>query len=129
MRAILVDDAPVVRQMLRHALAAQPGAEVVGEASSVEDARTLLRTTPADLMILDLHLSDGTGADVLDALRPMESPPVALVFTNHALPVVRARCLSAGAAQVFDKSRELDALIEAMAVVARHTPTSQASAA
>jgi DNA-binding NarL/FixJ family response regulator len=35
-----------------------------------------------------------------------------VVLSNFATPEVRRRCLALGAAEVFDKSRDLDALID-----------------
>ncbi len=115
MKTVLVDDAPAVRRLLTQALSAIAGADVVGEATTPEEAVSLIASTGAGLVVRDLQLAAGTGVDVLRQLQAMTPPPVALVFTNHALPIVRARCIAAGATNVFDKSRELDGLLDAAA--------------
>lgn len=115
MKTVLVDDAPAVRRLLTQALSAIAGADVVGEATTPDEAMAVIEATGAGLVVLDLHLAVGSGVDVLRRLQRMATPPVALVFTNHALPIMRARCLSAGATNVFDKSRDLDGLLEAAA--------------
>jgi DNA-binding NarL/FixJ family response regulator len=124
MKTVLVDDAPAVRRLLIQALSAMAGADVVGEATTPDEAMALIEATGAGLVVLDLHLAAGTGVDVLRRLQRLPTPPVALVFTNHALPIVRARCIAAGATNVFDKSRELDGLLEAAAhaIAAGGTP-------
>jgi DNA-binding NarL/FixJ family response regulator len=123
MRTLLIDDTSAVRRMLRHALAEIPGSDVVGEADTVSDAIAQLDALKPDLVILDLMLMDGTGLRVLEKVSRMSPPPHVIVFTNHAMPVVRARCLAAGAAHVYDKSRELDALVASVVELAGHTVT------
>ena len=46
-----------------------PGFRLVGVARSCADARRILRQTPADLLLLDMHLPDGHGLDLLTTLR------------------------------------------------------------
>ena len=46
-----------------------PGFRLVGVARSCADARRLLRRAPADLLLLDMHLPDGHGLDLLARLR------------------------------------------------------------
>ena len=59
---------------------------------SVEKARQTLKETRPDLLLLDLNLVDGFGADLLDALADAPDAPVVVIVSGFALaPMVAAR--------------------------------------
>jgi DNA-binding NarL/FixJ family response regulator len=64
---VLVDDHRLVRSGVRAELA--PDLEVVGEAGTVAEAVEVLRETVPDVVLLDVHLPGGGGAEVVRALR------------------------------------------------------------
>ena len=64
---LIVDDEMAIRVMLRQAL--ERGGYGVAEAGSLGEARSLIATTPPDLLLLDWMLPDGTGLDLLHQLR------------------------------------------------------------
>lgn len=67
-----------------------PGFRLVGVARSCADARRLLRREPADLLLLDMHLPDGHGLDLLAQLRAEGHPCDAVAVTSvRELDVVR----------------------------------------
>ncbi len=65
-----------------------------------------------DLVIVDVFLKAGSGLDVLRCLRDHDASPRRVVLTNYATPEIRNECLSLGAQEVFDKSRDIDALVD-----------------
>jgi two-component system LytT family response regulator len=65
LRVILVDDERLARRALRALLAAQPGVEVVGEASRVDEAEALIRRERPSTVFLDIQLRGETGFDLL----------------------------------------------------------------
>ena len=60
---VIVDDHSIFRSGLRADLA--PDLTVLGEADSVATALALLATVTPEVVLLDVHLPDGTGADVI----------------------------------------------------------------
>jgi DNA-binding NarL/FixJ family response regulator len=64
---VLVDDHRLVRSGVRSELA--PDLEVVGEAGTVGEAVEVIRATVPDVVLLDVHLPGGGGAEVVRALR------------------------------------------------------------
>ena len=87
---------------------------IVGSAPSEEAAVRGLHehATDLDLVIVDIFLAAGSGLGVLEAAQGMQMRAQRVVLSNFATPEVRRRCLALGAAEVFDKSRDLDALID-----------------
>ena len=54
----------------------------------------------------------GSGLGVLQAASALKRPMKMVVVTNYATPDIRRKCLALGASRVFDKSSEIDALVE-----------------
>ena len=85
-RTLLVDDVALARDKLRHLLGAHADIQIVGEASSIAQAHTLLAETQIDLLLLDIQLPDEDGLQLARSL-PATAP--AIIFTTahaeHAL--------------------------------------------
>jgi len=88
-RILLVDDEPACRNTLRSFLRDDfPEAIIAGEAGSLEAAYPLILKTEPDLILLDIHLEDGTGFELLDRFT---SPQFKVIFTTaHDEFAVRA---------------------------------------
>lgn len=115
-RVGIVDDHPVFRQGLRQLLESG-GLEVVGEAATVSEARELIERAP-EVLIVDLHLPDGSGEEVVRAAH-LATPPVrALVLTMAADGASVARALAAGAQGYLIKDSGADELLAAVGAVA-----------
>ena len=65
-----------------------------------------------DLAIVDLFLKQGSGLGVLEAVQARASGQRVVVLSNYATPDMRKRCEQLGADAVFDKSNEIDALVD-----------------
>jgi DNA-binding NarL/FixJ family response regulator len=94
-RILVVDDHPVVRAGLVTILGTQPDFVVVGEAEDADTAIRRLLTLRPDVLLLDLEMPGGDGADVLHRARESGSDVRALVFTafdtdDRILAAVRA---------------------------------------
>ena len=84
LKVLIVDDEAPARRRLRELLndcnSAVP-LRVVGEAGSGREALTLLGTTPADLVLTDIHMPDMDGIELARHLLKLPVPPV-LIFTT-----------------------------------------------
>jgi DNA-binding NarL/FixJ family response regulator len=112
--ALIVEDSPVIRENLIAALEEMTPLCVVATAEDEAGALRLLaeQRPPVDIAIIDIFLARGSGLGVLRALKVQGSAIERVVLTNHATPAMRRECLALGASRVFDKSGEIDALIE-----------------
>ena len=84
LRIVLVDDEAPARRRLRELLddgTAALTVLVVGEAGSGREALHLLGTTPADLVLTDIHMPDMDGIELARHLLKLPLPPV-LIFTT-----------------------------------------------
>ena len=64
------------------------------------------------MLIVDLFLRGGSGMGVLQHCQGRHGAGKVVVLSNYTTPDVRVRCLQAGADAVYDKSTELEALID-----------------
>ncbi|MDV8004616.1 MULTISPECIES: response regulator transcription factor [unclassified Rhodococcus (in: high G+C Gram-positive bacteria)] len=97
-RVFLVDDHLVVRAGLRALLDTQPDVEVVGEASSGEEAATAIPSASPDLVMMDLDMGTGMhGAEAIKRLRSDGVDVPVLVFTTYDTDADVVRAVDAGA--------------------------------
>jgi DNA-binding NarL/FixJ family response regulator len=89
-------------------------AQVVGYAATANQAIDGISRTHPDVVLLDIRLDEGNGMDVLRQVKHLDRPPVVFVLTNYAYPQYRAKFLEGGADYFFDKSTELDAMVETL---------------
>jgi DNA-binding NarL/FixJ family response regulator len=112
--AFVVEDSPVIRENLIAALEEMAPVKVVGTAVDQVGALDWLVDTHnrCDIAIIDIFLRQGSGMGVLRALLAAAVPFERVVLTNYATADIRRQCLALGASAVFDKSGEIDALVE-----------------
>ena len=77
-KCLLVDDEPLAISLLQNHISKLDYLEVVGTCSNALKAAEVLRTTPVDLLFLDIKMPQITGIDFLKTLR---NPP-AVIFTT-----------------------------------------------
>jgi DNA-binding NarL/FixJ family response regulator len=110
----IVDGSSIIQERLITMLAELDGVEVVGQAQNVADAVRAIRARKPDLVIQDVQTADGSGLDLLAAIKQGERAPVVIVLTNDAYPPYRKAYLQAGADFFFDKSSEFDQIPEVL---------------
>ena len=122
LKFFLVEDNPIIRENLAETLSEMVGAEVVGTSETQSEATSWL-CDPShqwDVAVVDIFLKRGNGIQVVAALKASKRQQRVVVLSNYASAEVRSECLRLGADAVFDKSTELDDLIEFCANVRLH---------
>ena len=118
MKVFLVEDSPLLRERVQTIVGSIPGAQCVGHAAGAEEAIAAIPASSADIVVLDLQLAQGSGFDVLRAVR-LALPDVRFyVLTNFANDAYRRKAERLGARGFFDKSHEFDRLRDALAAAA-----------
>ncbi len=95
LRALIVDDEPIARQVLRDELDHQPDVEVVGEAATGLAALERIATLRPDVVFLDLQMPGMTGFEVIQKMPLGSHVPVVIVVTAYDQHAIEA--LDAGA--------------------------------
>ena len=95
---LLVDDHLVVRSGLRALLGTQPDLEVIGEASSGEEALERVREHSPGVVVMDLAMGSGMdGIEAIRKIRERNSGQAVLVFTTYDSDADIVRAVDAGA--------------------------------
>jgi DNA-binding NarL/FixJ family response regulator len=69
LRVLVVDDHPIFRMGMAAAINDMEGVVLAGEAEAASDVEEMVASTKPDIVLLDLHLPDGSGLDVNRRLR------------------------------------------------------------
>ncbi len=78
-RVLIVDDSATMRALLRHAVAGDPGVEIVGEAADTADARAKIKALDPDVVTLDVEMPGMNGLEFLDKIMRLRPTPVIMV--------------------------------------------------
>ena len=114
LKTYIVEDNATIRENLIGTLEELATIEPVGMAETEDDGKAWLthHHSDWDLAIVDLFLRQGSGLGVLAACRDRRPHQRVVVLSNYATPDVRMRCAQLGVDAVFDKSNEIDALVD-----------------
>lgn len=115
-RVLLVDDHDLIRQGLSHAFERQEDFAVSGQAATIAEALALAGRLTPDVVVTDVRLPDGTGLDVVRALREANPAIGLVVLTMYAGDEQLFAALEAGASAFVAKDAPADDVVAA----ARH---------
>lgn len=130
----VVEDNAEIQENLVEALEELTCVKFVGGAATEEGAlEWILAHHEWDMLIVDLFLKGGSGMRLVQRVQRAHPGQKIIVFSNYVNAGVRKRCAQLGVDAVFDKSTEIDALVDycshlcaqmdAQAPLAPHHPT------
>ena len=110
----IVEDSATIRENLISTLEEIAPVKVVGFAETEDEACAWLLAHDGDwkLAIVDLFLTEGSGLGVLKGCQNRNPDQKVVVLTNYATNDIRQRCAELGSDAVFDKSNELEELLD-----------------
>lgn len=118
-RVFLLDDHEVVRRGVRELLEAEDDLEVVGEASTAEEALARIPATRPDVAVLDVRLPDGDGVEVCRDIRSRHPEIACVMLTSFADDDAVYAAIMAGAAGYLLKQVKGTDLVDAVRRVGR----------
>jgi two-component system response regulator DevR len=115
MKVFLVHDPNAVRDRLTRIISELPGFEVAMEGNEGGEAYKNILLNKPDVVIVDVQLRHGGGLNLIHRLSAYTPAPIIIALASAASPLYRQKCMAAGALYFFDKARDQDALIAALA--------------
>ena len=114
LKTYIVEDNATIRDNLMATLQELADIDAVGTAETENEGKAWLLENGQkwDLAILDLFLKQGSGLGVLEACRNRKPSQKVVVLSNYATADIRKRCAQLGVDAVFDKSNEIETLVE-----------------
>ncbi len=113
MRILIVDDHPITRDGLRSALTATEDIEVVGEATSGEEAIDMARSTTPDVVFMDVRMPGMGGLEATRAIRESRPETKVILFTVDESRTSIADAIRAGVSGYLLKDVGADELVSA----------------
>jgi two-component system, OmpR family, response regulator len=124
LRTFIVEDNATIRENLIGALEELASVVSLGWAEGEKEACAWFEDHQGewDLAIVDLFLKEGSGIGVLESCQQRERNQRLIVLSNYATDDIRDRCAQLGADAVFDKSNEIDALVDYCLALGERSP-------
>ena len=120
-RIYLVEDSPMILERLEWMVRRIDGAQSVGHAARADEAISAILAARPDVVMLDLHLAQGNGFEVLRAVH-QKAPEIAIyVLSNFASAPYRQLAQRLGATEFFDKTTEFENVMTAISERAKRT--------
>jgi two-component system response regulator NreC len=117
-RIVVVDGQRILRQALRALLAAEHEFDVVGDAGQGSEALELIGAVQPDVVVTDLHLTEGSGVQLIEQIHARFPKVAILVLTALRAYDVVAAVRKAGALGYVLKDRGRGELLSALREVA-----------
>jgi two-component system, OmpR family, response regulator len=114
LQAYIVEDNPTIRENLIGTLEELTCVKVTGTSATEDEARIWLEQNAHgwDLLIVDLFLKQGSGIHLAQYITNRGPNQKVVVFSNYVNASIRKRCAQLGVDAVFDKSTEIDSLVD-----------------
>lgn len=116
-RLLLVDDHQIVRAGLRMLFSAEPEVEIIGEASSGEEAVTMAEALQPDVVLMDVAMPGIGGVEATRRIKAAQPQVAVLALTMHEDEEYFFEMLGAGASGYVPKRAAPDDLMSAIRIV------------
>ena len=116
---IVDDDAPLCQRLAR---AMERRGFVVSTADSVANGTALAKTMPPAFAVVDLRLGDGSGLDVVSAVRGARPGARIVMLTGYGNIATAVAAVKAGAVDYLPKPADADAVERALLAQEGDTP-------
>lgn len=117
-KLLLVDDHPIVRSGLRMLFLSEPSMQIVGEASSGQEAIDAVRRLQPDVVIMDVAMPGINGIEATRRIKAAHPQTAVLALTMYEDEQYFFEMLNAGASGYIPKRAAPDDLVSAIKVVA-----------
>ncbi|ADB76038.1 two component transcriptional regulator, LuxR family [Geodermatophilus obscurus DSM 43160] len=118
-RILVIDDHQMFAASLAQALQSEPDLLVVGQGTSIAEARNLMASAAPDVVLLDHRLPDGDGVGAIAWLHAIRPSAKIVVLTATTSDRVLVAAMEAGAAGFIAKTQRLDDVIEGVRAAAQ----------
>jgi DNA-binding NarL/FixJ family response regulator len=118
-RVLLVDDHAVFCDGLKNVLGLQPDLDVVGSCGTVREAVEGARALQPDVVLLDVHLPDGSGIDAAASIKRERPQTQVVILTSDDDEAVLRSALHAGVTGYLSKHEASAQVIESVRSASR----------
>ncbi len=117
-KVAIIDDHKIVADGLERLINESGAVSVTGKAYSVDECRKLLKTTPPDVLLLDISLPDGSGIELCPEIKRKYPQVKILMLTSYSELATITHALDAGADGYMLKNSMPEEVLEGIRVTA-----------
>lgn len=117
-RVLVVEDHRVLAESLAALLSRSRFLEVAGIATTVAEAISTAERLDPDVLLMDLRLPDGSGAEAAATIRGRRQRPAVIFLTGDERTEALAEAIEAGGAAFVSKAEATETVIDAITRVA-----------
>lgn len=110
-RILIVDDSPLLRNLLRNCFESEPEWQVCGEAGNGKEAIEKAQAVRPDLVILDLSMPVMNGLEAAKVLSKLMPSVPLIMFTSFSTRYLEQEAVAAGISRVIVKAGSLMELV------------------
>jgi DNA-binding NarL/FixJ family response regulator len=114
LRVLIIDDHAVFSDALATILKTEPGVEVVGTGGTVSGAIALARQLQPDVVLLDVHMPDGSGIDAVATIKKDRPQTQVVILTSDEEESVLRSAVQAGVTGYLSKHESAAQVIQAV---------------
>ena len=114
LRVLVIDDHAIVREGLRRLISKDEELRIVGEAASKNEAIAQISHHNPDVIVVDLHLPDGSGLEVIAWARSLSQSLGIVVLTMSNMPEHVLASMQSGASAHVDKTAPINEVLQAI---------------
>jgi two-component system LytT family response regulator len=92
-KTVIIDDERLAREEVKRALKNYPEFEVIGEASHVDEAKSLIEASNPDIIFLDIHMPGKSGFDLLEELSTVPEVVFTTAYDQYAVKAFELNAL------------------------------------
>ena len=92
-KTVIIDDERLAREEVKRALQKYPEFEIIGEASHVDEAKTMIENNNPDILFLDIHMPGKSGFDLLEELTTVPEVVFTTAYDQYAVKAFEMNAL------------------------------------
>ncbi|MCX6303604.1 MAG: response regulator transcription factor [Bacteroidetes bacterium] len=108
MKLVIADDSSLMRERIKSQVSSFDQVTIVGEAGNGRTAMEMVIEFDPDLILLDLHMPEMGGMEVLKKIKEAKLNTKVCILTNYSYPQYKERCLALGADFFLSKSDDFE---------------------
>jgi DNA-binding NarL/FixJ family response regulator len=108
MKVLIIDDSDLIKKRLIGKLNIYKNIKVIGLSEEIHNMLDKINEFDPDAVILDIHLSDRSGIEILKNIKKQKRSIIVIVLTSNCDQTSRKVCLKYGADDFLDKARDFE---------------------
>jgi len=112
MTLLIIEDSPLIVDRIKKIVIEIKEIEIIGDTGTVKEAESLIQKEKPDIIILDIHLQNGSGLSIQYLIHSHKLNIKTVILTNYFSPILEKKCFELGVKYFLDKSKDFSKLKE-----------------